>query len=750
MAGTGLSMIGKLGINTQLAVFIASDKPLLFSYERAREIAGDHVIVLVDVRCEEVFTNPCLQVIRRLSNAFLSESHVIDVKSFTHSVVPVRRGYTFEFEPFVASSYLSEFELRRLKEFSLNHPLVRNVMVSSDSRHSTISITYQREVFEGVGLSGFHDQIDFILETHRSGVAELEAASLPFVEEEIRRGLERDIITIVPAAFLTVLFVTAVFFRSWRLLAFIWLNMMLFALLFPGLIFLARDSLSLLSIHLIPLVCGLQITLLTHVGSAFRHAQRQTSNTDDAIQRMLDRIFKSCFFATLTTVAGLLALSLGDNDQVRDFGILGSIGVASGFLLLFGPGLALLKMLYPDSVSKHCETSESERPTGVSPAEGGYWSQLSSIILNHRLVIILLTVCILAFGLPGLSYLRSEFRAVEMLPRKSSVRPIFEGLQDAYGGFNFTKIEIDSGRPDGVLNVPFLKFASEVHRFAERQSEVTGVYSYPMVLAVMNQIWEGGGESDFSLPDNPVMLKLFQLTLDAQNLPQVSLLRDSEKQSAFLYLRTRDLPDHRLLETVRAVVEFGNKIRPETFSITAKEGIHSILEAERSITCVLRRSVLLTFLAIGILLTFLWRSLLLSILVLLIIGIPTLLFLAIAGFASIPLNAVTSMLGAVVLGIAVDDVVHFVTYWRQAGNSQISTREALSETYSTKGPPILCTSIILIGIFALLALSSFPSICQFGAFAALALALTLPAVFLTLPSVLILTPRFSDARGARR
>lgn len=214
MAGTGLSMIGKLGINTQLADFIASDKPLLFSYERAREIVGDHVIVLVDVRCEEVFTNPCLQVIRRLSNAFLSESHVIDVKSFTHSVVPVRRGYTFEFEPFVTSSYLSEFELRRLKEFSLNHPLVRNVMVSSDSRHSTISITYQREVFEGVGMSGFHDEIDFILETHRSGVAELEAASLPFVEEEIRRGLERDIITIVPAAFFTVLFVTAVFFRS--------------------------------------------------------------------------------------------------------------------------------------------------------------------------------------------------------------------------------------------------------------------------------------------------------------------------------------------------------------------------------------------------------------------------------------------------------------------------------------------------------------------------------------------------------
>jgi len=70
--------------------------------------------------------------------------------------------------------------------------------------------------------------------------------------------------------------------------------------------------------------------------------------------------------------------------------------------------------------------------------------------------------------------------------------------------------------------------------------------------------------------------------------------------------------------------------------------------------------------------------------------------------------------GALAFGVAVDDAVHFVTYWMERRASHGDGRRAMEETLAAKGGPITFTSVILVFTFLVFTLSSFPPIRQFA------------------------------------
>jgi len=94
------------------------------------------------------------------------------------------------------------------------------------------------------------------------------------------------------------------------------------------------------------------------------------------------------------------------------------------------------------------------------------------------------------------------------------------------------------------------------------------------------------------------------------------------------------------------------------------------------------------------------------------------------------------MVGALALGIGIDDAVHLITHWLQLKRRGIEPRIALSEALEAKGPPIICTSLILISFSLSLLWMSFPPLNDFGWLSAIAYTAALGAVLWALPSLL--------------
>ena len=95
-------------------------------------------------------------------------------------------------------------------------------------------------------------------------------------------------------------------------------------------------------------------------------------------------------------------------------------------------------------------------------------------------------------------------------------------------------------------------------------------------------------------------------------------------------------------------------------TVSAENGIRSILEADRRIVRSQRRSVGWSLCVIGVILTVLWRSVGLAALALAVNLLPVGMIIALQGIAGVPLNSITIMVAAIALGVAVDDTIHFI------------------------------------------------------------------------------------------
>ena len=272
--------------------------------------------------------------------------------------------------------------------------------------------------------------------------------------------------------------------------------------------------------------------------------------------------------------------------------------------------------------------------------------------------------------------------------------------------------------------------------FAEETGDFSSTYSYASLIAMMNGIWEGDESGALSLPTNPLTLNLFVLALKTTNYPFLQAFCDESQQTAHLVLRTVDLPSREFVRLLESVDQFAKKNAPEGVAVSAETGLHTILQADREIVDAQLSSLAITLISMLVVMAMLWRSARLAALALGVSLVPlAVLAMLAAGFA-VPLNSVTAMIAALVLGISIDDAVHLVTHWLQLRKQGVEPAAALAESLDAKGPAILCTSLILIGFSMALVWMSFPPVQHFGWLSAAAYGAALMAVLWTLPAFL--------------
>lgn len=719
-------------INPDTRILLEGDQRNLSAFEKVSAILKRNTVVVISMESDRLFSRGGFRDLRELGDQLSRQPGLIEVKSLTHSVRPVRRGLSFEMVPLVPAGDLSDEEIAKIREFALTHPLVRNIMVAPDARHTLITGTYQRDVSTAELRRAFRQETEAILEPFRARGYRFRTLALPFVEDEIYSTLGTDLGVLAPLAGGALIVLLGLAFRSRRFLLLTLLNLLLVLALIPGLMSACGITLTLYTVMLFPLLGGVHLTLLIHIFLAFQWAEDQGHDLDAALGVALGWVFKSCLFAALTTAIGLLSLVACDVSQVRDFGVAGALGIVLVFAWSFGPGLALHKLflrLLP-------EASRSVPRTVQRHDKGSWHDALVRLILRHRVVILTVGFLASVVAVWGLKSIRTDIRVVEFLNRASPTRQTLEEFDRIYGGINVVQIEVDSGRANGINDLPFLRYVERVQEFAAARSDVSGVYSYAQLLAMMNQIWEQGESNTLRLPGTPLLLNLFVGALNAGNYPFLRALADETGRKAFVIVRTRDMPSARYLQLVEEVLAFARSTQPKGVSVSATEGIHSILEADRRIRRAQVDTALLTLGAVWVALALLWRSAWFALLSILTNIIPVALVLGVAGFLDIPLNSITVMVAAIVLGIAVDDSVHFITWWRDEYRRSGNLSASLADTFRAKGGPIIWTSVILICVFAPFVTFSFPPLQHFGVLSAIAFAAALCSVVFFLPAAL--------------
>ena len=729
-------------VDSEMDDLLAGDQRNQESYAIARELLGEAVPVVVSLDCGEVYSPSGIEIIRRVSwalgeipgatliytniqSGLTNTFSVTNVNSLVTATRPVRSGFSLEWQRIVPPT-LDEQGMAQLRRWSQKHPFARNILVAEDSRHTVIIANYTRPLTTPGEQARFQTEINHALQRFRDEGISVQVISLPLIEHEIRTSIKDDMRRFVPLAIVVLLVVLIVTFRNApRLIVFVLANQIMGVVLLPGLYQLTGLKLNIFTILLVPLLTGIHLAMLVHVATAFQRAWLQCGDRTEAIKIMWGEVVRASGFSALTTIIGLLALLSSEVTQLREFGVLGAVGMIMLFALTFGPSMAWLAVLFGGKI----DNKDSQLPSSW----GESWAVRMRKAYEPLLILVFFVVVIV---LAGISQVRTDVRASEFLNRQSPTRQMIEKMDEAYGGINIVQLEVDSGLTNGLNNPTFLKYLQSVHDAAEAEKDVTAVYSYTQLMSAINEVWEGGKPGSFQLPNNPIKSALFSGIVNSQKaqLPFLTMLCDTNFQTAQLTLRTRDMSSDSYLSLLERLEKEAQSAAPEGVRVSAQSGIRGILEADRRIVRSQQRSVLWTVGLIGLVLALLWRSVDLALLALAVNLLPVGLIIAMQGLIGVPLNSITIMVAAVALGIAVDDTIHFITHWRDQINEGSSPLVAVRSAMRVKGRPIMATTAVLVGMMAVFWVSVFPPVVHFGLLLSVGLIGALTAALVLLPA----------------
>jgi predicted RND superfamily exporter protein len=123
--------------------------------------------------------------------------------------------------------------------------------------------------------------------------------------------------------------------------------------------------------------------------------------------------------------------------------------------------------------------------------------------------------------------------------------------------------------------------------------------------------------------------------------------------------------------------------------------------------------------------------------------LPTVSAFGLMGLLGIPLDTDTLMIAPLIIGIAVDDTIHFVTHYRMNLSRGNSVGEALKHTIDEVGRAVTFTTLILGVSFLLLGFSDYIGIARVGIFGSFAIFVALICDLLFLPALVhVFQPKF--------
>jgi predicted RND superfamily exporter protein len=524
-------------------------------------------------------------------------------------------------------------------------------------------------------------------------------AGVGVLYDALNRQTIKDSGFYVGIAFLVMGALLWVALRRWRAVAIALIPPVVVSSVTTGLFVLTGRPFTQVTSILPMLVLVIGLSDAIHLISRYYAERRGAGVLDrDARRELVARsaawVARPNLFTALTTAAGFLALASSRMPAIRDLGVFAAISMLVLWVMTLLVGTAALAIW---DVPPPPERPQGDRLDRALAA-------LSTHVTRRRWAVLGTMSIITAVLLAGAARVRADTYTMQLLPPDHVARTDSRWIEQNAG--NYTPLEFVVRAPGGVLNAQVIQGIAEWQRRAEARPDVGRTFGVAE-LAAARRAPPGGAH----------------LSADGREA----------RVTAFVPMTsTRGFAG-----TVRALEAEAPRVLPGGVTLRASGYLPLYL---RIVDYVVSGTI--WGLAISTVIVFAMVGLLLRSLPLTLAAVPTNLFpvalvFGIMGLTGIPLDIATATIGAIVLGIAVDDTIHFLFRYRAERQAGLSREEAVGRTYRETGRAVVFASMVLAIGFAVLATSSSQSIAYFGIVASLSIVGAMLADLFLLPVLLL-------------
>lgn len=686
-------------------------------YERMQAIFGDADTVLLAVDFDPVFELASLEAVERITGRAQALPGVRSVTSLATVPNVLAEGEAIDLATFVGQARQAPASIPALAAQFAANPVYQGSLVSADGRAALFIVT-----LGDVDEAAFREQR---LAARLREMAQQEApgravwiTGSPVIQAATTEALLDTLAFMLPAIFALIVLVLWAAFRCLKTTLVATLTIALALLWTLALQTLLGLPMNLITAIVPPLVVTLALSYSVHVISEF-FTQREDETPQQQRLRVLRRAGLPLALCAATTVAGFLALMLSPLPAVRQFAGLAVLGVILG--------ICLMLVFLPAALSvAHCAGQRTSTGQALLEKLAGH---LAVFDLRWRTAIISVSVVLVLAALWGASQIRTGTEYIQSFDEDSAVRRDFNAINQAFNGANLMAVLIETYVNDALMQPELIREVDAFQQWLRAQPEVGGAVSYVDHLKLVNQSLNQNDPAYFVVPDSAAAAKQMLLFAGSDEIRRVV---DARFRTALMSVRlnvdgSAEIADF-LRRAERRLAQLPPSMRAQFTGtpVLATRTVNAIAAGQW-------QSVLLAVAAIWIMLAFLFNSLKSGLLALLPNVVPIAAYFGLLGITGVGLGPTTSLVACIVLGIAVDDTIHFLARFnadaRATGDEQGAIRSALVHTIR----PVTLTSIALVLGFLVFTGSELRDQIQFGALAAFTL-------FLAWVADLTLTP----------
>lgn len=682
-------------------------------YDRARRLFGNDQVLLLVLEADDVFRPEVLESLQRITRRVEELPGVQRVVSLASATQIEGRPDELYVGPFFEAVPRDPEELASLREAIRAHPIYGPGLVSPDGRATALLVSLDRISDREFVERRFSEQVAAIAGKENAD-ARLSVTGTPHVKLVLSRTILSEMSFIVPGVLGIAALLCALTFRTVRGVVLPITAIGISVVWTLGAMGWSGSPFNLVSNIVPPLIITLGFAAAMHVVAEYYELLHRAPAADraahgSAVAQVLEEMGLAVAVNGFTTVLGFLSLMVSRVTAVREFGLWAAVGVsvATVVSLTFIP--ALLVLLGP------------ARRLPREPGEGAVDRvavRLAEFDVRNRLRIFGLSLAVLVLCTAGIARLRVSTGLVDYFFEGSPVRATYEILSERFGGLAsfFVVLEADE---DGAFARPEnLQVLREVQEWLAAQPEIGHAVSLVDPLMLLNRAFHDNDPTAYEIPDRARLVK--QLVLVGGDDVTRGLV-DARYRTANIVARTRvtdSEPVARLLARIeRRLDELPQRLRGRaTGDLVLLR--HTADGIARGQLTSLGSALLTIYLTLALLLT----SFRVGMFALLPNLLPIAVYYGTLGLLDIPLNLSTSLIGAITLGIAVDDTVHYFARFALEARRLGDERRATASTLRSVIRPVTSTTIGLCLGFLVLTASDLRYQVQFGVLSAFTMA----------------------------
>ncbi|OOG71199.1 RND family transporter [Algoriphagus sp. A40] len=459
---------------------------------------------------------------------------------------------------------------------------------------------------------------------------------------------------------------------------------------------------------------------------------------DQAVFETFRELTFPVWLTVFTTSVGFLSLYFTSIPALKAFGLWTGIGILVIFLALIfiTPGV-----LYLVPLSKN-------KTAQLNPISALH-TLFSQIILKRKVILLgFLGLTVISLGLG--TQLKVNGYLLDNLPHDHPIQQDISYFDEQFGGSNPLEIYLEAGN-DSVSLLDF-EVLQEIEKLELKLLEAFGERQYISPLSLvktLNQAQNQGSPAAFTFPSQGQYLRMkryFSQLLKTEGPKVIS----SDQKSGRMSSRVADLGSLEMGKRRTEILDFVQKeINPGLLKVRWTGTAFLMDRGHESVTRQMLQGLFVAFLVVGIIGGLMFRSLRLSLILLIPNIIPLVWMLGLMFLLGIEFKLTTSILFSIAFGIAVDDTIHFMAKLKTELKKGKSFLYAIKRTFLEAGRAIILTSVILVVGFGLLSFSKFGVTHFTGLLISFTLIFALLADLLLLPVLLFPLKKIWERKPAR-